>query len=245
MESGPENNGIHAVRHFFQWLVADLRVLTINPAERLRITNRPGRKRVLTPLEQAKVLRSARSRFRALCIGLRETACRPGELSEMSWNSIASVYGSNVTDEMIAKGETFFELIKFKTKGRTKDVHMRRRIPITPRLGRLLVRLKSREAIRSDRIFQNSQGKAWNRNSIRCQLGRVLKRSGVESTRLGEKIVAYTFRHTTATRLAKRGINLKIIGEIMGHTQIKTTAKYVHPDIVAISNLLSGMKHNK
>ena len=35
-------------------------------------------------------------------------------------------------------------------------------------------------------------------------------------------------RHTTATRLAKRGASIRMVQEFMGHENIETTTRYMH-----------------
>lgn len=38
----------------------------------------------------------------------------------------------------------------------------------------------------------------------------------------------HTLRHTTATRLAKRGASIRMVQEFMGHENIETTTRYMH-----------------
>lgn len=49
-----------------------------------------------------------------------------------------------------------------------------------------------------------------------------IKQSGIEDLR------RHDLRHAFGSRLCKRGVNLKVVSELMGHANIKTTAKYAH-----------------
>lgn len=43
-----------------------------------------------------------------------------------------------------------------------------------------------------------------------------------------EHAVFHTLRHTFVSRLVQRGVNLKKVADLAGHTQIKTTMRYAH-----------------
>lgn len=44
-----------------------------------------------------------------------------------------------------------------------------------------------------------------------------------------ENFTFHSFRHTVATRLVESGVDLLIVQEIMGHSNIQTTMRYAHP----------------
>jgi integrase len=43
-----------------------------------------------------------------------------------------------------------------------------------------------------------------------------------------EDFVVHALRHTTATRLVERGVNLRVVQQFMGHKAIQTTLRYAH-----------------
>lgn len=71
------------------------------------------------------------------------------------------------------------------------------------------------------------------------QLGGFFKRL---SAKLGSKVSSHRLRHTMATELA-RGENrdLKALQVVLGHTDLRTTLEYVHPDQSQLRQLLDGL----
>ena len=53
---------------------------------------------------------------------------------------------------------------------------------------------------------------------------RILKRAGLTGAKLGPHLL----RHTFATEYCRRGGNLRVLQDIMGHEDIETTMVYVH-----------------
>lgn len=54
-----------------------------------------------------------------------------------------------------------------------------------------------------------------------------------------EQFVVYALRHTCASRLVQRGVDIRIVKEWMGHTTITTTMRYAH---LCPKNLLEAVK---
>lgn len=56
---------------------------------------------------------------------------------------------------------------------------------------------------------------------------------------LGDKYSCHTLRHSCFTHLLEIGINIKIIKELAGHSNIKTTEMYTHVSINTLKNIPS------
>ena len=108
-----------------------------------------------------------------------------------------------------------------------------RSIKLTERAGRaLVVLLRSPGASREDETSIPSYGR------IRTQWAKAKRAMGLE----GDKdFVRHTMRHTTATRLVKRGANIRVVQEYLGHSSLQMTQRYAkvaRADIAEAAGLL-------
>lgn len=69
-------------------------------------------------------------------------------------------------------------------------------------------------------VFLNGDGKPYSTHSLDTRLKRCCRRAGIESKSV------YSMRHTFAVVLAGSGVNLALIKELMGHSNISTTTRY-------------------
>ncbi len=72
-------------------------------------------------------------------------------------------------------------------------------------------------------FFLNKNGKKLSRVAI----WKWVKRISLEAN-LNKSIFPHTFRHTCATHLLKNGADLRVIQELLGHSNIQTTELYTH-----------------
>lgn len=99
----------------------------------------------------------------------------------------------------------------------TKSGKMRT-IPISPTLRDVLSQLPKV----SEYIFINPKtNKPY--TDIKKSWHKVLDSAGIENLRF------HDLRHTVATRMVERGVDLLVVKDILGHTMIETTMRYAHP----------------
>ena len=53
-------------------------------------------------------------------------------------------------------------------------------------------------------------------------------RATVPRAGLTKRVTCHTFRHSYATHLLESGVNIRIVQELMGHADVKTTEIYTH-----------------
>jgi integron integrase len=69
-------------------------------------------------------------------------------------------------------------------------------------------------------------------------------KTAVRNTGLPKRITCHTFRHSFATHLLEKGVNIRVVQELMGHADVKTTEIYTHvmqKDLSAVLSPLDGL----
>lgn len=74
-------------------------------------------------------------------------------------------------------------------------------------------------------VFSNSRGEVLKKNVLLRELNRAKQIAGVDRGNL------HSFRHTFATKLLRKGMNLKVVKDLLGHDKIETTEIYTHINV--------------
>jgi len=72
-------------------------------------------------------------------------------------------------------------------------------------------------------------GQAMSTDAVRKWLGMLSARAGLQRT-----VTPHMFRHATATELLARGVAIDVVKELLGHSSIRSTEAYLHPDVDAL-----------
>jgi integrase len=84
-------------------------------------------------------------------------------------------------------------------------------------------------------VFCRKDGKLPGANYIRRHLSHWLKDAGISLE--GRKIVPHSARHSIASALEARGVPQRYIGDMPGHSNLKTTRGYLHTVSGAINDM--------
>jgi len=79
---------------------------------------------------------------------------------------------------------------------------------------------------RHEFVFSYSSGKIPGPSWVQERFPKWLKRAGIELK--GRKIVPHSARHSLASLLEERGVSLRYIQDLLGHSDLKTTKTYLH-----------------
>lgn len=89
-------------------------------------------------------------------------------------------------------------------------------------------------------IEGNKAGEPYSAESLRALFKAATRRAGIR-----KKVTVHSLRHSYATHLMEAGVSIRVIQELLGHNDIKTTLIYTHvsqPSLGKIPNVLDFLK---
>jgi integrase len=163
----------------------------------------PGSMRVVSHLEEKAYLTAANPLLRDVALLILETGMRPEE-----------VY-------MIRKENVHLEgPYVFVPEGKTRFA--RRNVPLTKKACKILSRRNF--ATVSSYLFPHRRDSERPLTTVHKAHEEALRKAGIYP-----RFRLYDLRHTFGSRSAMAGVDLPTLKELMGHSHISTTMRYVHP----------------
>lgn len=207
---------LSTVRGYFKWLWETGRIPR-NPASGLRNPKQPsrlpaflteGESQALLDLPPATDFPSAR--LACLLELLYASGLRVSELVGLD---LQDLLGEQRTLRVFGKG----------SKERLVPYHERAAAVLTEYLAHRAAFLVSRTLPPSPALFLNQRGGRLTPTSVRTLLRRALESAAVRA-----RVSPHALRHSFATHLLNRGMDLRAIQELLGHARIATTQIYTH-----------------
>jgi len=161
------------------------------------------KERTLSEDEERRLLEASSPHLRSILTVALHSGCRLGEILGLKW------------DQVDLQGRT----LRIE---RTKNNKIRL-IPLNTTLERELSRLfSSRDG--SGFVFPNPEtGEAF--GSVKTAFYAACRRAKIEGLRF------HDLRHTFATRLIARGVDIITVKDLLGHSSVRITEKYAHSNI--------------
>jgi integrase/recombinase XerC len=207
---------LSTVRTFFRWLW-ETRRIGLNPASGLRNPKQPkrlpaflteGESQALLDLPPAVDFPSAR------------LACLL-ELLYASGLRVSELVGLDLQD-LLMEQRTLRVLGKGR-KERLVPYHEQAAEVMSGYLAHRSAFLAAKALPPSQALFLNQRGGRLTPTSVRTLLRRALDDAAVRS-----KVSPHALRHSFATHLLNRGMDLRAIQELLGHASLSTTQRYTH-----------------
>jgi len=172
--------------------------------------------RYLTEDEEKKLIQaldqSRSSILKDVVLFALHTGLRLGEILNLKWENV------NLKDRVII-------LFPEQTKSRRKHV-----LPLNDVAFEVLKRRFECRIDSCPYVFHRQGRKV---KSIREAFENALKRAGIENFRF------HDLRHTFASRLVQKGVDLYVVKELLNHSDIQTTQRYAH---LKLDNLKSAVE---
>lgn len=171
-----------------------------------------------------------RYRYSPLYTFILNTGLRIGECMALNWKDVnfdnrtlkvnKSVITSYERDESMNKGS------KKQKIGMTKTLKGNRILPLNDSALEALFMMKERNEdmdITSDLIFSNYEGGLLNIKSVQTTFKSICNDLGIEYKGI------HALRHTFGSLLIKNHVDIKIVSELLGHTDVRFTYnRYIH-----------------
>jgi integrase/recombinase XerC len=207
---------LSTVRGFFKWLW-ETRRITKNPASGLRNPKQPKRlPAFLTEGESRSLLDLPAS----VDFPSSRLACLL-ELLYASGLRVSELVGLDLQD-LLMDQRTLRVLGKGR-KERLVPFHTQAAAVLEAYLAFRRAFLAARTLPPSSALFLNQRGGRLTPTSVRAML-----RTALEAAAVRSRISPHALRHSFATHLLNRGMDLRAIQELLGHASLSTTQRYTH-----------------
>ncbi len=219
---------ISAIKQFFEFLFSE-KIIETNPARLLELPRKERKiPKFLTEVEIDKILVVASNKqdYESLRISLivnilAGSGLRVSELVSLKLNSI---------QKTVIEGESHY-FFQFVGKGDKERI-----APITNQtlkaLDKYIPLLEKGNLL----LFPSKKGE--NKTITRQQVGNLLKKFALLADIDPEKISPHILRHSFATNILNKGIDLRSLQEILGHSDISTTQIYTHINLPQLKNFI-------
>jgi site-specific recombinase XerD len=187
-----------------------------NPAQKVKmLPEEPPDQRFLTDDEYPKILAVGDEQFNIWAKFIGNTGLRVTEFCELTWSAVDS------------------ELASISLKGKGRKV---RTIPLNQVCRDILTMLKTANPNTLNPIILSKSNCKLSRHQVRDRCLQIAKKAGIP------QFGPHSLRHYFATTLLKRGVSLKNVSLLLGHSSVQITETvYIHilpKDLVGTTDCL-------
>ncbi|MFA4999831.1 MAG: site-specific integrase [Patescibacteria group bacterium] len=181
----------------------------------------------LTGEEAEALLKNSDGWLHEMILIALKTGLRFGELIALDWDDLDFTAKNIIVRRGVANG----------ILGSTKSNKIRT-IPMAGEIIELMMKRYQSKGL----VFPPSHDSYLTHNLCHKELKRACRRAGLR------EIGWHTLRHSFASHLAQNGVSLKVIQELLGHSNIVTTMRYSHltaASLIEAIKTLDGSKNGR
>lgn len=228
LDPASQSRILSTARAFYRWLFETQRIAS-NPAVGLRNPKLPQRLPAFLTEEESRSLLELpaavdfrTSRLRCLLELLYASGLRVSELTGLD---LQDLLVEQRTLRVLGKGR----------KERLVPFHAEAEASLRTYLGFRGAFLAAKGLPPSEALFLNQKGGRLTPTSVRAFLAEAIERASLRA-----KVSPHALRHSFATHLLNRGMDLRAIQELLGHASLSTTQRYTHLDLEQLAKTYEG-----
>lgn len=176
-----------------------------------------ARTRWLTEEELRELLRHMPEHVWPFYVFMSQTGARAGELVALDWSDVLEMPGGELA------------VVLKHIKGNTRR-ERRRQVPLNGRAVQAIkeqARLNGQASVplarRKGAVFRNMVGERWSSPAgPSVHFDKAVEAAGLED------VQPHDLRRTFASTLVQRGVNLKAVAELLGHSDMAMVSRYAH-----------------
>jgi len=158
--------------------------------------------------EEAELLIGAADQWKSMIVVALKTGLRQSELLGLRWEDVEFSLGKLFVRQAIVEGN-----LGTPKNGKSREL---------PLCDSALDALKACRHLRGKLVFCDENGNPLTMGQCKRPLWNACKKAGIR------RIGWHVLRHTFASHLAMKGVSLKVIQELLGHSTITMTMRYSH-----------------
>lgn len=202
------NREISIMKQFFVYLVRT-GVIPASPAAELPIEKHMTvRDRWITPEEEEKLILCAPHWFKPIIKFAAATGMRRGEIMLLTWKDI----------------DITLKIARVRKSKNDKP----RNIPLTKRALEALEESRRRQEPGTTWVFTNTRNHALDSQTFDYGFLLIRRAAGIRDLHF------HDLRHTFATRLVQRGVDLYVVQRLLGHSNPEMTQRYAHHSVESL-----------
>jgi integrase len=183
-------------------LSIDWKLATENPVKKVKFFSEKDnlKERILTKEEEDRLLVASAEHLKPILIAALNTGMRLGEILSLKWGQI------DFEKELVRVEKTKSGKIRY--------------VNINSVLSKTLENLKAQDG---EFLFTNPEtGQPL--KDVKTAFKSACRRANIKNLRF------HDLRHTFATRLVESGVDIITVKELLGHSTVKITERYTHPN---------------